>query len=204
MRLQETKGDFPGGLKDINTELAEVRVALVDAYAYWIEAADFDGFRIDTIKHVEHEFWQYFCPEIRKRAKIAGKKNFFMFGEAFDGNDALIGSFTENQEMDSVFYFSQKFTAFDGVFKSGQATKGIEDLWGYRFPGDTVTEENQNYGITPNVDGPTDAQGALVPPYKLLVNFLDNHDLPRFLFVDDGFGKSALSSGGAKLRCESL
>ncbi len=186
VRLQETKGDFPGGLKDINTERDDVREALTDVYAYWIEAADFDGFRIDTIKHVEHGFWQTFCPEIRKRAKIAGKRNFFMFGEAFDGNDALIGSFTENQELDSVFYFSQKYTAFDGVFKQGASTKSIEELWSYRFPGETVTQENQNYGITAHMDGPTDAEGQGIPPYKMLVNFLDNHDIPRFLFVDDG------------------
>ncbi len=51
---QTMLGDFPGGLKDVATEDPEVRATMVDAYAHWVELADFDGFRIDTVKHVEH------------------------------------------------------------------------------------------------------------------------------------------------------
>jgi len=183
VRLQEVRGDFPGGLKDLNTSLPEVRKALIEAFAYWIEAADFDGFRIDTLKHVEHEFWREFCPAIRSRAKAMGKENFFMFGEAFDSDDELIGSFTKAGGVDSVFYFSQKFQVFDGVFKHGAPTRQIEDLWRYRFP---AAGADRHYGDEPQPNGATDAEGNGLEPYRLLVNFLDNHDLPRFLYQDDG------------------
>jgi alpha-amylase len=167
---QTVYGDFPGGLKDLATERDDVRAALIEVFKYWITAADFDGFRIDTLKHVEHEFWQRFCPAMRTYAREHGKDKFFMFGEAFDGRDDLIGSFTFNGEVDSTFYFSQKFVVYDGVFKYGQPTTAIADLWNQRLT---------NYSDQPHENG------IGVPPQQVLVNFMDNHDVPRFLWPDN-------------------
>ena len=164
---QVIEGDFPGGLKDLRTELPEVQQAMVDIYAHWIENANLDGFRIDTLKHVEHDFWQAFAPGIRERAALLGKERFLMFGESFDGDDALNGSFTFDEEVDSVVYFSQKFQVYDDVFKRGGATRRIETLYRQR---------DENYGTTAH------ARGAGLPPRDLLVNFIDNHDIPRFLY----------------------
>ncbi|MEO8877460.1 MAG: alpha-amylase family glycosyl hydrolase, partial [Polyangiaceae bacterium] len=80
IQQQTMLGDFPGGLKDVATELPDVRAAMIDAFTRWVELADFDGFRIDTVKHVEHEFWQTFAPGVRNRLAAEGKKNFLMFG----------------------------------------------------------------------------------------------------------------------------
>ncbi len=189
MREQVLTGDFPGGLKDLATERDDVRAALTEVFARWIQAADFDGFRIDTLKHVEHEFWQYFAPRIRQYAagKITlpdptdqndpdktvpplsvPKPNFFMFGESFDGDDVLNGSYTFNQEVDSTFYFSQKFNVFDGVFKNGGPTK--------RHRRSVRRASEMDYAPTPNDDG------IGVAPRDALVNFMDNHDVTRFLF----------------------
>lgn len=176
LRTQEMRGDFPGGLKDLDTTRQDVRDALYRVFAYWIETANFDGFRIDTLKHVEHEFWQDFCPRIRRRAKELGKQNFFMFGEAFDGNDELLGSYVGADQVDSVFYFSQKFRIFEGVFINGNPTRDVEDLW---------NERQVNYPDTPNLDGPVDDQGRGISPRRLLVNFMDNHDVARFRFLRD-------------------
>lgn len=166
---QTELGDFPGGLKDIATEVPEVRDAMVDAYARWVEEVDFDGFRIDTLKHVEHGFWQDFCKRVRERLAARGKTNFFMFGESFDGDDQRNGSYTAENEVDSVFYFAQKFQVFDAVFKYKGPTKNISRLREQRF---------QNYRLEPQPGGVNAA------PTRLLVNFLDNHDVARFLFQD--------------------
>ncbi len=187
-REQVLKGDFPGGLKDLDTSRPDVTAALTAVFAKWIQAADFDGFRIDTLKHVEHEFWQDFCGNLRDYAagSIAlpdptrpdepnatvpplsvPKQSFFMFGESFDGNDELNGSYTQNGEVDSVFHFAQKFSVFDEVFKKGAPTKRIEDQIG---------RVRQRYGAAPHPGG------IGVAPQQALVNFLDNHDVPRFLF----------------------
>ena len=179
-------GDFPGGLKDIDTTRCEVKRAFVDVYAQIIEATNADGFRIDTIKHVEHEFWRYFAQRIRQRLAAAGKENFFMFGEAFDGNDPLVGSFTTKlppeeheiecafdgpeltgDQIDSAFYFPQYYTAVRDVFQWGLSTDRIEYLWSQR---------STNWGT----EAPT--LGIGIAPADIPVNFIDNHDVPRFLW----------------------
>jgi alpha-amylase len=160
-------GDFPGGLKDVDTLNPDVREAMVQVYVDWALSTDLDGFRIDTIKHVDYGFWEFFAPEVRRRLAAAGKTNFFMFGEAFDGRDDLIGSFTRENRLDSVFYFSQKFRVFDDIFINGGPTSNIQAL---------LDERAVNYGLTPQPGG------IGIAPDRALVNFIDNHDVPRFLF----------------------
>lgn len=183
-------GDFPGGLKDVNTTRCDVKQAMVDSYARWIELTDADGFRIDTVKHVEREFWRYFAQRVRQRLDAQGKQKFFMFGEAFDGNDALVGSFTKNDlpedpaqvarenscddgpaitgdQLDSAFYFPQHYQAFRDVFLDAQSTDRVANLW---------SNKPINYGT----EAPKLSAG--IPPYKALVNFMDNHDVARFLY----------------------
>lgn len=185
---QVVLGDFPGGLKDINTRNQDVRNALIDAYVRWVLETDLDGFRIDTLKHVEHDFWREWGEKVRTRLKAAGKNNFFMFGEAFDGRDRIVGSFTKKNMMDSVFYFPQYYTVFDGVFRnfgrspgdtSYSSTAAIEEQFEDRKAQKYYSDEKQPNGIT-------------APPSEVLVNFMDNHDVPRFLF--EGAGKLACSA----------
>ncbi|MFK7991123.1 MAG: alpha-amylase family glycosyl hydrolase, partial [Sandaracinaceae bacterium] len=168
--IQLLTGDFPGGLKDVNTLDPDVREEMTRIYVDWVLQTNIDGFRIDTIKHVDYGFWEFFAPEVRRRLASAGKTNFFMFGEAFDGRDDLIGSYTlpeGNGRLDSVFYFSQKFRVFDSIFANGGATSGIQQL---------LDERDANYGHTPMPGG------IGLRPDQALVNFIDNHDVARFLF----------------------
>jgi alpha-amylase len=173
-------GDFPGGLKDIATELPAVRAFLIDAFASWVEQFDLDGFRIDTVKHVEHGFWQAFTAGVRSRIGAENKHKFLMFGEAFDGNDQLLGSYTVPGELDSVFYFSQHYQVFHDVFSQAtipgqqKGTDQIASLWAARAT---------NYGSVPQNDG------IGIAPTKALVNFIDNHDVSRFLY--DAAGDTA-------------
>jgi alpha-amylase len=175
-REQVVEGDFPGGLKDIKTTLPEVRQEMVRIWTWWIAQTNADGFRIDTVKHVEDEFWEVWAPAIRSNLEAMGKRNFLMFGEIFDGNDELLGHYTKNNRLDSVFYFSHKFQVFDDVFKRGQPTRKIEDLYNAR---------QVNYGTQGHPRGVTDSNGQPLAPTKVLVNFLDNHDVARFLWNFD-------------------
>ena len=167
IREQVLYGDFPGGLKDLATEDPRVQQAMVDAYVHWILETDIDGFRIDTLKHVGDDFWSFFAPEVRRRLAAAGKNNFFLFGEAFDGDDALLGHYTQPGLLDSVFYFSQKFQVFRDIFQMEGPTRAIETLYAQRA---------MHFGTAPQ------AGGIGVAPRDALVNFLDNHDVPRFLY----------------------
>lgn len=185
VREQVLYGDFPGGLKDLNTEDPRVRDEMVRIYTNWVLSTDIDGFRIDTIKHVEHDFWRDFATRIRRNLAAAGKTNFFMFGEAFDGDDALIGSYTQPGMLDSVFYFSHKFWVFSDVFVNEGPTTQITRLYAQR---------DTNYSSVPQEGG----IGAR--PRDVLVNFIDNHDVPRFLFHrPDPGGPDALRAALAYL-----
>ncbi len=216
VRQQETLGDFPGGLKDLDTDNPDVTDALTRSFEYWIEVADFDGFRIDTVKHIDRPelapnvrgFWGHFTDGMREKARTLGKQNFFIFGEAFDGNDELIGTYTKGGvdaagpfgRFDSVFYFSQKYRVIDPVFKQDQPTRNVECLYNARMgvtPSDPWCLANgypagPTYGATPHK---ASAEGGIgLAPNQVTVNFLDNHDLPRFLFEepDDGALRAAL------------
>jgi alpha-amylase len=204
VREQETTGDFPGGLKDINTDHPDAKEALIRVFEYWIEVADFDGFRIDTVKHVDRPetarntrgFWGDFSDRMRTKAKSLGKQNFFLFGEAFDGRDDLLGAYTMGGadergafgRLDSVFYFSQKYRGVDAVFERGEPTKNLECLFNSRMgqnTGDAWCNSN-GYPQGPTYYGAPHAAsvdgGIGLAPQQVLVNFLDNHDLPRFMF----------------------
>ena len=53
---QVTLGEL-SGLDDFRTESPYVRSNMAAIYNFWIQQAGFDGFRIDTVKHVELGFW---------------------------------------------------------------------------------------------------------------------------------------------------
>lgn len=80
-----TMGDFVG-LDDLYTENPRVVDGFIEIYGAWIDKYGIDGFRIDTAKHVNPEFWQKFAPAMLERAKARGIPNFHIFGEvANDG-----------------------------------------------------------------------------------------------------------------------
>jgi len=75
-----TLGDF-SGLDDLMTENPRVVQGMIDIFGGWIDRYGVDGFRIDTARHVEPEFWQAFVPAMLARAKAKGIPNFHIFGE---------------------------------------------------------------------------------------------------------------------------
>jgi neopullulanase len=75
-----TMGDFVG-LDDVKTEDPRAVAGFIDIYGAWIDTYGVDGFRVDTAKHVNPEFWQAFVPAMISRAKAKGIPNFHIFGE---------------------------------------------------------------------------------------------------------------------------
>jgi neopullulanase len=75
-----TMGDFVE-LDDVKTEDPRAVAGFIKIYSDWIDAYGVDGYRVDTAKHVNPEFWQRFVPAIRAHAKAKGIPNFHIFGE---------------------------------------------------------------------------------------------------------------------------
>jgi glycosidase len=108
-----TEGDF-SGLDDIFTEKPAVVKGMSDLWSSWITRFDIDGFRVDTAKHVNPEFWKAFLPKVLATAKAAGKKNFPIFGEVADSDIPFLASFVTEQKFPSVldFPFQAKVSRF--------------------------------------------------------------------------------------------
>jgi alpha-amylase len=147
-------GDF-FGLDDLFTEHPRVVDGMIDIYKTWIGDLGIDGFRIDTMKHVNDEFWQKFGPEVLAYAKSQGKKEFFMFGEVFDLSRPFTSSFTTRDKMQAVLDFPFQDAARNFASKS--------------------TPANQLGTFFRNDDWYTDADSNV---YQL-PTFLGNHDMGR-------------------------
>ena len=117
-------GDF-GGLDDVFTENPAVVKGFIKVYGRWMKDYGIDGFRIDTVKHVNIEFWQAFAPAIRALALRQGRPDFVQFGEvANDDQDAgLMSEFTTTGTLDAAIDFGFYEAARDFVSKGGTAAK---------------------------------------------------------------------------------
>ena len=90
------------GLPDFKTEMPEVREYLLNAHLGLAKRVGLDGFRLDTVKHVTHDFWQ----EHRQRARAELGKDFFLIGEVWGGDAQSLDPWFEGDEMDAGFDFS--------------------------------------------------------------------------------------------------
>jgi len=59
--------------------------SLTDCYKYWMAFADIDGFRIDTVKHMDIGATRFFTSVIKEYAQVIGKEKFFLIGEITGG-----------------------------------------------------------------------------------------------------------------------
>jgi glycosidase len=150
-------GDF-GGMDDFKTENPIIRDGMVKIYEYLIAQTDVDGFRIDTVKHVDKPFWQTFCPAIHQYAASIGKKSFFLYGEGWMGEDERVAYYTGTKG-------GGKFL-FDGMLHFPMYY-GIKAVFEDDAPPTAIADRMRNAKLYQD-DG-------------LNVIFLDNHDMDRFL-----------------------
>ena len=163
-----TYGDF-SGLDDLNTEHPRVVAGLIEVFGSWIDRFGVDGFRIDTAKHVNPEFWQAFVPAMQARAKARGIPNFHIFGEVYQ--DAMepgtLAVHTRVDKYPSVLDFAFRAAALQ-TLAGEQGTERWERL----FFGDPLYEGGA-------------AKARTLP------TFVSNHDAGRFsMFVRRAFPKA--------------
>jgi glycosidase len=78
--------DFDGD-RDINYDQVGVLDDVARCYKYWIALTDCDGFRIDTLKHIDEDSARNLCGSLKEFAAGLGKADFFLVGEVA-GSDA--------------------------------------------------------------------------------------------------------------------
>jgi len=73
-------GDF-AGLDDLFTEHPRVVRGMIEIFQHWLRDTGIDGYRIDTMKHVNAELLAGVRPRDTRRSPRAGPARFLQFGE---------------------------------------------------------------------------------------------------------------------------
>ncbi|MGW1496093.1 pullulanase-type alpha-1,6-glucosidase [Streptomyces sp. NPDC002402] len=97
-------GDF-SGLDDLWTERPEVVKGMEQIYEKWVRDFDIDGFRIDTVKHVDMDFWTQWATALDAYAARHGRDDFFMFGEVFSADTAITSPYVTRGRLDATLDF---------------------------------------------------------------------------------------------------
>ncbi|WFF00384.1 pullulanase-type alpha-1,6-glucosidase [Micromonospora sp. WMMD964] len=147
-------GDF-FGLDDLWTERPEVVRGMTEAYGDWIGATGVDGFRLDTVKHVNMDFWPQFSQGIERAAEKAGKKDFFMFGEVYSADPEISSRYVRQGKLPATLDFAFQEAARGYTAGAGSA-KALADVYARD---DLYAARNTDAGRLPT--------------------FLGNHDMGR-------------------------
>ncbi|MDT8760034.1 alpha-amylase family glycosyl hydrolase [Sphingomonas psychrotolerans] len=152
-----TMGDFVG-LDDVMTESPRVIEGMIAIFGGWIDRFGIDGFRIDTARHVNPEFWQAFVPAMLARAKAKGIPNFHIFGEVADPDTSALARHTRVDRLPAVLDF-----AFARAVNAVSAGEAGTDRLATVFAADPLYEGGE-------------ARARQLP------TFLGNHDQGRAAF----------------------
>jgi neopullulanase len=154
-----TMGDF-SGLDDLMTENPRVVQGFIEIYGAWIDRFGIDGFRIDTAKHVNPEFWQAFVPAMLERTRAKGIPNFHIFGEVATSelDPAPLARSTRVDRLPAVLDFAFRAAMLRTVAGSA-GTEAFVKL----FDGDALYEGGDRTA-------------------RQLPTFISNHDNGRFAF----------------------
>jgi alpha-amylase len=104
------------GLPDFRTEVPGIAKQLMDWELPIARRAGVDGFRLDTVKHVPHEFWQ----EHRRRTRAELDPGFFLLGEVWGGDAQVLDPWFAADELDAGFDFGFQGSALGWVQGRGR------------------------------------------------------------------------------------
>ncbi|MBM2622794.1 hypothetical protein JIG36_45570 [Actinoplanes sp. LDG1-06] len=174
------EGDFEG-LKDVNLGAGPVDAyrpsaglkALTRAYQYWIAYADLDGFRVDTVKHMDPGAARYFASAIHEFAQSIGKDNFYLIAE-ITGDRGFAYRTLEQVGMDAALGIADVQDRLEGLVK------------GYRDPVEYFDLFRNSYEV--GKDSHTWFRDRVVTSY-------DDHDQVR-----KGQSKARFASGAGNDR----
>ncbi|MFE9018395.1 pullulanase-type alpha-1,6-glucosidase [Streptomyces sp. NPDC007808] len=149
-----THGDF-SGLDDLWTERPEVVSGMAKIYQRWVRDFDIDGFRIDTVKHVNMEFWTQWATALDSYAAKQGRDDFFMFGEVYSADTDITSPYVTEGRLDATLDFPFQEAARQYASQGGSANK-LAHVFGadYKYTTDKANAYEQ-------------------------VTFLGNHDMGR-------------------------
>jgi glycosidase len=189
-----TRG-FGNTLDDLKTTNPEVRRKLIDIFKFWIRETNIDGYRIDTVKYVECEFWLEFIPEILAYARSLGKNNFIIFGEVYDYDNLVAFKLDEADASVAAYTWQGEASLFPSMLDFSVSAAITKTIVGTTLAGSPLNREGQP------LPGRLGSFQLIADRFRTEVNllysaqavsqritFIDNHDMPRFLHATKANG----------------
>ncbi len=155
------EGWFANVLPDLAQENPLVAQYLLQNALWWAESGGIDGFRIDTFPYVPRTFWAYY-----NKGLLSTYPRFFTVGEIYNSDPTVTS------------YWAGGQTGFDGV-DTGLTTP-------FDFPMNSAIRDVVAHGASATKIVDVLRQDRLYPHPELLVTFIGNHDMKRFLTDADG------------------
>ena len=192
--VEARDGDFLS-LKELNLPRADVLDTLIKVYKHWIAVADVDGYRVDTVKHMEDSATAIFCNAIREYAQRMGKYRFFMFGEIVADDNTIQRYLGRNSRIDGT---DERFPSLDAAldfplyFTLEEVIKGFASPAFLRARYDAFRHVYADHGEAG----------------RFFVTFVDNHDqmarpYRRFMH-DNPFPRQAVLAAGYLLTSQGV
>ncbi len=91
-------------------------LALMEAYKFWIAFADLDGFRVDTVKHMDLGATRFIAAVLHEFAQSLGKENFLLLGEITGGRENAFNTL-EATGLDSALGIADEPGKLEGLVK---------------------------------------------------------------------------------------
>ncbi len=168
---QESDGQM-SGLDDLNTGNPVVRRALRDSYGWWIREAGIDAFRVDTAFYVPPEDVADFlyakdarAPGIYEAARRSGRRDFLVFGEGF----------AIDKPFESVR--AAKIERYATMAGGRPLMSGMLNFPLYGSLGDVFARGRPTAELAYRIAATMRVHAR---PHRM-ANFIDNHDVDRFL-----------------------
>jgi alpha-amylase len=150
--------------------------------AFYLNTLGVDGLRIDTVKHVHHQFWDAFTERLRARLGTTAADK-LIFGEVYDGDPSVLGRYTWRSDwpaskepgLDAVLDFTTCFSARTYLRQRGSHFGSAADLEKSISTRTAIDPSNDRpfYNPNPGPDG--------LNSQRKIITFIENHDgLNRF------------------------
>lgn len=130
---------FQRYLPDIDWTNPGAATRFVDDAVFWISEYDFDGFRVDAVKHVESNSVYNLRAELSRRFERGGARIFMVgetavgendqgtfFGETFADGYAWIDAYTGPHALDGQFDFPTRHNMADGLVNGQKPLSEVE------------------------------------------------------------------------------
>lgn len=126
---------------------------LCEVYKFWIAFADLDGFRMDTVKHMDPGATRFFAGVVHEFAESLGKDNFYLIAEitggrtrAYDtqettGVDAVLGIDDVQDKLEFLAKGFRSPTDYFDLFRNSLLVRKDSHVW-FRDKVVTMTDDH--------------------------------------------------------------